>query len=284
MGLEPTTFCMQSRCSSQLSYVPGLVHSARTAPRPGRQLAQRNVWRYASGDVPTTRAKCWRSVAADPKPHRVATTSIEQVRALEQPLRQHHPLREQPLQRRRAGRQLEPAGERARRHAGAAGQVVDTELDVEVLHRPVERAGEVVVVALLGHRATARTAPGRRRGGPGSPCAGRRRWPLRRRGPCARSAGTDRWRPPSRPTSTPGRRRRRARRGRRRCPGTGTRSRRRTSSAWWPGRRRAARRRPARRPRSTATRSARPGGGPAAAPRTPRAAAGPSSATASPAG
>ena len=25
MGLEPTTPCLQSRCSSQLSYVPGLV-------------------------------------------------------------------------------------------------------------------------------------------------------------------------------------------------------------------------------------------------------------------
>ncbi|MEY3681108.1 MAG: hypothetical protein RL547_1721 [Actinomycetota bacterium] len=30
MGLEPTTPCLQSRCSSQLSYVPeGLPHNSR---------------------------------------------------------------------------------------------------------------------------------------------------------------------------------------------------------------------------------------------------------------
>ncbi len=29
MGLEPTTPCLQSRCSSQLSYVPGEVRLTR---------------------------------------------------------------------------------------------------------------------------------------------------------------------------------------------------------------------------------------------------------------
>ena len=30
MGLEPTTPCLQSRCSSQLSYVPGVIGAHRT--------------------------------------------------------------------------------------------------------------------------------------------------------------------------------------------------------------------------------------------------------------
>ena len=43
MGLEPTTFWMQTRCSSQLSYVPvgqGEDSGARLA-----QLARLNAWR-----------------------------------------------------------------------------------------------------------------------------------------------------------------------------------------------------------------------------------------------
>ena len=44
MGLEPTTFCVQSRRSSQLSYVPGGVHSAR----PELSSTARAAWR-ASG-------------------------------------------------------------------------------------------------------------------------------------------------------------------------------------------------------------------------------------------
>ena len=38
MGLEPTTPCLQSRCSSQLSYVPewGLVQDSGRSPRLGQ--------------------------------------------------------------------------------------------------------------------------------------------------------------------------------------------------------------------------------------------------------
>jgi len=32
MGLEPTTPCLQSRCSSQLSYVPGAVDQRKRLP------------------------------------------------------------------------------------------------------------------------------------------------------------------------------------------------------------------------------------------------------------
>ncbi len=31
MGLEPTTSCLQSRCSSQLSYVPGTIKDSAQA-------------------------------------------------------------------------------------------------------------------------------------------------------------------------------------------------------------------------------------------------------------
>ena len=45
MGLEPTTLCLQSRCSSQLSYVPEAHRSYRTgrlSPPRLPQLARRN--------------------------------------------------------------------------------------------------------------------------------------------------------------------------------------------------------------------------------------------------
>ena len=41
MGLEPTTPCLQSRCSSQLSYVPGARHSTTPAPERFEQLDSR---------------------------------------------------------------------------------------------------------------------------------------------------------------------------------------------------------------------------------------------------
>ena len=45
MGLEPTTPCLQSRCSSQLSYVPeGHLHISRPT-RPERSLTNRRILR-----------------------------------------------------------------------------------------------------------------------------------------------------------------------------------------------------------------------------------------------
>jgi hypothetical protein len=38
MGLEPTTLCLQSRCSSQLSYVPGRTDP--TDPPPAEPLGE----------------------------------------------------------------------------------------------------------------------------------------------------------------------------------------------------------------------------------------------------
>jgi hypothetical protein len=42
MGLEPTTPCLQSRCSSQLSYVPQCGETPRIAARPP-QLHRRDA-------------------------------------------------------------------------------------------------------------------------------------------------------------------------------------------------------------------------------------------------
>jgi hypothetical protein len=43
MGLEPTTPCLQSRCSSQLSYVPLRSSMPRSREEPGGELDVNDV-------------------------------------------------------------------------------------------------------------------------------------------------------------------------------------------------------------------------------------------------
>jgi hypothetical protein len=46
MGLEPTTFCMASRCSSQLSYIRALASIAVVfSGAPSRPVARTEDWR-----------------------------------------------------------------------------------------------------------------------------------------------------------------------------------------------------------------------------------------------
>ena len=53
MGLEPTTPCLQSRCSSQLSYVPGDLERYRWASADPREFAVTPELLALGGEDPT---------------------------------------------------------------------------------------------------------------------------------------------------------------------------------------------------------------------------------------
>ena len=77
---------------------PELLHGAQRtwARRDVLPTLPANVRRYAVGVVAVARRKCWRRIAAEPKPQRRATVSTGSVASLQQPARLVDPLRVQP--------------------------------------------------------------------------------------------------------------------------------------------------------------------------------------------
>ena len=106
MGLEPTTLCLQSRCSSQLSYVPGAHRSYRPCrPSPPGCSAgaaeARPVGERVGADHP---AEVLAQAGGGAEAGLPGDISIGQVGRLRAAAGPRDPLVQQPLQRRRAGR------------------------------------------------------------------------------------------------------------------------------------------------------------------------------------
>ena len=69
MGLEPTTPCLQSRCSSQLSYVPErghIVRAARDQDLPGLPSRMPDVRLATAADIGPMAASLSKAFADDP--------------------------------------------------------------------------------------------------------------------------------------------------------------------------------------------------------------------------
>ena len=94
MGIEPTTPCLQSRCSSQLSYVPVLGiprmepdHDTGLDARHGRPISLRRAVHPLASDVePDTAVEPERRgiLRLDVEGQRLGTGSHQAVKALDQ--------------------------------------------------------------------------------------------------------------------------------------------------------------------------------------------------------
>jgi hypothetical protein len=132
------------------------------------------------------RVKFCRKTAAEPNPLSKATASV-QVRHGQQALRVDDPLPGEPRGGRRTVVGLEAAGERARRHVRASGELVDGEVEAEVLeHQSVIGESESDVDAGSGVAMNCACPPSRCGA---RPCAARSCWSSPRRARCAAGAG-----------------------------------------------------------------------------------------------